>query len=161
MGLLMTFAIFNAMAAICVDNVLSEAMLAEQMKVKKRLEDVKFFKEKMAELTELVWELCPSIASTCGINSGCFSRSLCASSSTSTSRFHRSSSIVLANATQLSIQREQFEFVRRDPRFGRILLDLDVSIMDQIFLFDTLDADSSDSIDMARPNYKKVTTGTY
>merc|ERR1712232_234061 len=43
---------------------------------------------------------------------------------------------------------EDFEELRCDPRFASVLRDLDISDDDQFFLFETLDADGSGTIDL-------------
>merc|ERR1712216_1102730 len=64
--LFMCFGLFNVIVAIFVDNVVSAAKFNDQVKMQHRLQDQRFFADKMAELTELIWLTCPTVAEACG-----------------------------------------------------------------------------------------------
>lgn len=55
---------------------------------------------------------------------------------------------VLERAMKMEILPSDFEKLRAEPDFGQILCDLDVSDEDQYWLFDTIDADCSGTIDL-------------
>lgn len=131
--MLMIFGLFNVIVAIFVDTVLSAAKYNDQVKMQHRLRDQRFFANKMAELTELIWETCPEAAQ---------------GSEMPDRPFNNKAEQILARAMSMEISQSEFENLRQIKAFNEILCDLDVSDEDQLYLFDTLDADGSGTIDL-------------
>jgi len=120
---------------IFVDNVISGAKFNDQVKLSRRLQDQRFFAEKMAELTELLIQTCPSIADGCRLSRDGMGKV--------------GAITVLEQASNMQVTQADFDELRKVARFSAILNDLDVSIEDQISLFETLDADGSGTLDLA------------
>merc|ERR1711957_815753 len=104
--LFMIFGLFNVIVAIYVDNVMTAAKFDDKIKVQSRLRDKRFFQKKMGQLTDLIWEVCPQLT----VN-GWENRATC--------------TVMLEAAMQMEMKRQDFDALRGDFRFGRILDDLD------------------------------------
>merc|ERR1712150_199238 len=84
---------------------------------------------------ELIWRNCPEYIDACP--------------DVGESGFQSSAMTFLENGGgNMEISHSDFEKLRAQPAFSETLRDLDISDHDQDFLFETLDADNSDTIDL-------------
>merc|ERR1719469_87681 len=117
----MSFGLFNVIVAIFVDNILSAAKFNDQQKLKERLNNQRFFADKMAELTRLIWDTCPNLFQKLDGNH--------AVKRTALWRGVMSTQVdeLIDTAMLMQITREDFEKLRATKDFTVLLSHLDVS----------------------------------
>jgi len=131
----MTFGLFNVIVAIYVENTVAAAKYNAVYMKRGRLEDQRLLAEKSATLVRLVWEILKERGSHC--EDGLLGLS-----------GKPTASEISDLASKMQITPEDFDELRKHPRFQEVLTDLDVSDEDQVDLFETLDFDGSGSIDL-------------
>eukprot|EP00927_Polykrikos_kofoidii_P046070 TRINITY_DN40251_c0_g1_i1.p1 TRINITY_DN40251_c0_g1~~TRINITY_DN40251_c0_g1_i1.p1 ORF type:complete len:848 (+),score=124.72 TRINITY_DN40251_c0_g1_i1:84-2627(+) len=135
----MTMGLFNVIASIYVENVVSAATFADKVAKRSRLRDKDYFALKIAAIVELFW-VHQSEADANKSDDGPSDRRRGLSQGKGSDYF--------SSAANVDITPEVFCELRNDERFGNLLADLDVSDEDQFNLFQTLDSDKSGIVDM-------------
>lgn len=130
-----TFGLFNVIVAIFVENVVAAARTNEVLIKRQRSRDKVFFADRMTQLVELVTAISEDRRPE--VNNKRLKRS----SSAREELFHR--------AAQIEITPDIFERLRHSRSFADICSDLEVADEDHFNLFETLDIDSSGTIDVA------------
>jgi len=127
---LMTFGLFNVIVAIYVENIVSAAKYNELSLKRKRLQDNSFFCQKAEELIRYVWLH---------------------------HQVYMGTAMTINDALQewdqksvmgMKITRQFFEELLKQQKFKDLLGELDIADEDQFDLFDTLDGDNSDFVDI-------------
>lgn len=142
--ILMTFGLFNVIAAIFVENTLAAAKSNSVLNKRQRLLDTQMFAEKASELVQFVWSVhhlrmedpdwdVPGTTT----SERCLQQ-----------RLRRMSERDIDEASVLHITPEFFAFLRTFREFKRLLGDLDIADEDQVDLFDTLDVDGGGTLDL-------------
>jgi len=119
--------LFNVIAAIFVEQVVVGAKTSAMLLRRNRLRDKTFFARKITELVRVIVEVQGSSPMPAGDH-------------TIKDLFDR--------AKHITISPEFFDVLRQEPRFCDILNALDVPDEEQFNLFETLDADGNEVIDM-------------
>jgi len=119
--------LFNVIAAIFVEQVIVGAKTSTMLVRRHRLRDKRFFAEKITELLKLIID----VEANAPGKSRVFSIKK-----------------LFEKAEGIMITPDLFERVRLEPRFGELLTELDVPDEEQFCLFETLDANRNDILEL-------------
>mmetsp|Transcript_20684 Transcript_20684/g.59062 ORF Transcript_20684/g.59062 Transcript_20684/m.59062 type:complete len:606 (-) Transcript_20684:91-1908(-) len=136
MTVLMTFALFNVIVAIFVENTITAAKANELRQKQFRLTDSRMFHRKAMELVDLIYEYevpykefnwdAPDLEA------------------------------LMEEVMMVQLSRESFDELVQLERFQQVLHAMDINVAEQLDLFDTLDIDGGGTIDM-----EELITGIY
>jgi len=142
--IMMTFGLFNVIAAIFVENTLAAAKFNTVLHKRQRLLDRQMFAEKAAALIHFVW----SVHMRRSQDPEWDVAGSTVSERRLDERIDHLTERDIDTAGDLHISPEFFTFLRTFSEFKRLLEDLDIADEDQVDLFDTLDVDGGGTIDL-------------